>query len=95
MPFISNCFKRTGTIQYNHKNTKPLIEKEENQNEKNEEGRIRTYDGSSNSRTPGRYSDCISEFIMSYQNGEDTFSENESAKYAVNLLADLGTKRLF
>ena len=31
------------------------------------------------------------EFIQGYQAGTDSFSENESAKYAVNLLSDLGT----
>ena len=35
------------------------------------------------------------EFIQGYQAGTDSFSENESAKYAVNLLADLGTKGYF
>ena len=35
------------------------------------------------------------EFIQGYQAGTDSFSENESAKYAVNLLSDLGTKGYF
>ena len=35
------------------------------------------------------------EFIQGYQAGTDSFSENDSAKYAVNLLADLGTKGYF
>ena len=36
-----------------------------------------------------------SEFIEGYQAGTDSFSDNESAKYAVNLLSDLGTKGYF
>ena len=36
-----------------------------------------------------------SEFIQGYQAGTDSFSDNESAKYAVNLLSDLGTKGYF
>lgn len=36
-----------------------------------------------------------SDFIMNYQNGTDTFSENGSAKYAVDLLYNLGTKGYF
>ena len=36
-----------------------------------------------------------SEFIQGYQAGTDSFSENEPAKYAVNLLSDLGTKGYF
>ena len=35
------------------------------------------------------------EFIEGYQAGTDSFSDNESAKYAVNLLSDLGTKGYF
>ena len=35
------------------------------------------------------------DFIEGYQAGTDSFSENESAQYAVNLLADLGTKGYF
>ena len=34
-------------------------------------------------------------FIQDYQSGKDTFADNESAKYAVNLLYDLGTKNYF
>ena len=35
------------------------------------------------------------EFITNYQAGKDKFSSNDSAKYAVNLLYDLGTKGYF
>lgn len=35
------------------------------------------------------------DFIMNYQEGMDSFAENESAKYAVNLLYDMGTKGYF
>ena len=33
--------------------------------------------------------------MTGYQAGTDSFSDNESAKYAVNLLSDLGTKGYF
>lgn len=36
-----------------------------------------------------------SDFITGYQAGTDSFSQNESAKAAVNLLSDLGTKGYF
>jgi raffinose/stachyose/melibiose transport system substrate-binding protein len=35
------------------------------------------------------------DFITNYQAGKDTFADNKSAKYAVNLLYDLGTKGYF
>lgn len=35
------------------------------------------------------------EFIMGYQAGEETFSENEAAKSAVNLVYEMGTKGYF
>ena len=36
-----------------------------------------------------------SDFITGYQDGTDSFSENEAAQFSVNLLADLGTKGYF
>ena len=35
------------------------------------------------------------DFIQNYQSGTDSFADNEAAKYAVNLLAELGTNGYF